>query len=41
MGCGYFFPSKEIATHKYPINGAEEGLKHSIEPDTMKVVITP
>ncbi|HAH87691.1 MAG: zinc-binding dehydrogenase [Armatimonadota bacterium] len=35
------FPFSEIVTHKYPINRAEEGLKRSFEPDTMKVVITP
>ena len=35
--CADQFPFDEIVTHKYPLDKAEEGLKRSFEPDTMKV----
>lgn len=35
------FPFDQIVTHRFTLDRAEEGLKRSFEPDTMKVVITP
>jgi L-iditol 2-dehydrogenase len=36
-----YYPFEEIVTHEYTIDGALEGLKHSMRPDCMKVVIKP
>ena len=38
---GHLYPFERIITHRYPLEEAEEALLRSMEPDTMKVVITP
>jgi threonine dehydrogenase-like Zn-dependent dehydrogenase len=35
------FPLDKVVTHRYKIDQAEAGLRKSVEPDTMKVVIEP
>lgn len=35
------FPFHEIVTHRYPLSQAHEALLKSMQPDCMKVVITP
>ena len=35
------FPWKKFVTHEYKIDDAEKGIIKSMEPDSMKVVITP
>ena len=38
---GNIYPFDKIVTHKFSIDEAEKGLKKSMEPDSMKVVIAP